>query len=272
MNDYLGREGAPFSVELWQQIDAAVVDAAKETLVGRRFLPMHGPLGPGKSFVQIDRMSHGEKDDDGFAVMEGRNLAQIPQLYEDFWLYWRDLEASEAMGEEASISAARMAAQTLALREDRMIFYGVKSLGIEGLATARGLNTVKRSGDWGEAENAYRDVTSAMTTLLQKGRIGRLRLIVSPDVLMKLERLQPGTGTLESTRIEKLLGGKIYMSVSLEPDTALLVSAQPQYMDLVVGQDIRTAYTEAVDLNHHLRVLETALPRIKAPDAIVLFA
>ena len=30
------------------------------------------------------------------------------------------------------------------------------------------------------------------------------------------------------------------------------------------------AYTEAVDLNHHLRVLETALPRVKSPDAVVV--
>ncbi len=99
--------------------------------------------------------------------------------------------------------------------------------------------------------------------------IGRLRLLVSPDVYMQLERLTPGTGLLESLRLEKLLGGKIYMTVSLEPNTALLVSAQAQYMDLLVGQDIAAAYTESVELNHHMRVLETAAVRVKAPDAIV---
>lgn len=272
MSDYLGREGAPFSVELWQEIDAAVVSAAKETLVGRRFMPMSGPLGPGASYTVIDQLGYQEVDKEGFSVMQGRNLAQIPELHEDFWLYWRELEAADAADTRPSLSAARMAAQALALREDRMIFYGIKSLGVHGLANAQGVNTIKRDSNWGEGEGAYADVAKGMSLLLQKGRIGRLKLIVSPDVLVQLERIQPGTGVLESKRIETLLGSKIYMSVSLEPGTALLVSAQPQYMDIVVGQDIAVAYTEAVDLNHHLRVLETALPRIKAPDAIVVFA
>lgn len=271
MNDYLGREGAPFSAELWQQIDGAVVNAAKETLVARRFLPLYGPLGAGVGSVPIDRLDEKEETsvEEGFAYIEGRTMAQIPQLHEDFWLYWRDIEMSEHAGVEINLSAAQMAAQKLALREDKMIFYGVKALGIEGLLTAKGIGTIKR-GDWSQGEGAYADVAKAMTMLLQKGRMGRLKLLVSPDVLVQLERLQPGTGVLESQRIEKLLGSKIYMSLSLEPNTAALISAQPQYMDLVVGQDIRTAYTEAVDLNHHLRVLETALPRIKAPDAVVV--
>lgn len=270
MNDYLGRDGAPFSEALWQQIDETVVGAAKGTLVARRFLTLRGPLGPGASVTSIDRLSREEVDEDGFSVMQGRTLVQIPQLYEDFWLYWRDLEASDEAGAEVNLSAASMAAQSLALREDRMVFYGIKSLGIDGLANAKGANRQKR-GDWSQGEGAYADVAKAMTTLLEKGRIGRMTLVVSPDVLVQLERIQPGTGVLESQRIEKLLGSRIYMSVSLTPGTALLLSAQPQYMDLLVGQDIRTAYTEAVELNHHLRVLETAIVRVKAPDAIVVF-
>ena len=42
-------------------------------------------------------------------------------------------------------------------------------------------------------------------------------------------------------------------------------------MDLVIGIDMTTAYLELVDLNHHMRVLETVLPRIKRQDAIVVF-
>lgn len=271
MNDYLGREGAPFSEALWQQIDAAVVSAAKETLVGRRFLTMRGPMGSGAGVTTIDKLTFEEQDDEGFATMQGRKFVEIPQLYEDFWLYWRDLEASEQMGFDLNLTAARQASQALALREDRMVFYGIKSLGVEGLANASGANKIKH-GDWTQGEAAYSDVAKGMAMLLQKGRIGRLKLLLSPDMLVQLERLQPGTGVLESQRIETLLGGKIYMSVSLDPGTALLVSAQPQYMDLVVGLDIRTAYTEAVELNHHLRVLETAIPRVKAADAIVVFS
>lgn len=267
--DYLMRDDAPFSSDLWQQIDAAVTGAAKDTLVGRRFLPLYGPLGPGASVAKIDAPGKEEVFDDGFATMQGRELYQIPQLYEDFWLYWRDLATSERVNTPVDVATAREAGQAIARREDTMVFYGVKQLGIEGLLTAKGVNTQKRS-DWSTGEGAFTDVAAAVSTLLQKGRIGRHTLIMSMDLFVQLQRIQPNTGVLESDRIKNLLGGRLYYSTVLQPKTALVVCPQPQYLDIAVGQDIRTSYTEAVDLNHHLRVVETALIRVKAPDAVVV--
>jgi uncharacterized linocin/CFP29 family protein len=42
-------------------------------------------------------------------------------------------------------------------------------------------------------------------------------------------------------------------------------------MDLAVGQDIAASYLETKDLNHIFRVLETAVPRIKNKDAVIIF-
>ncbi|MDL2219648.1 bacteriocin family protein [Ruminococcaceae bacterium OttesenSCG-928-O06] len=268
--DYLSRGDAPFSEELWGRIDAAVTGAAKDMLVARRFLPLYGPLGPGAATARIDGPQKEEVQKDGFAMMEGRALAQVPQLFEDFWLYWRDLAQYEQDGVPVDLAAAKAAAQSLAWREDEMVFYGVKEYGIEGLLTAKGVNTQKR-GDWATGENAFTDVAAAVATLNQNRKIGRHTLIVSQDLYVQLQRIQPSTGVLESKRVAKLLDGRLFYSAVLQPKTALLVSAQAQYMDLVVGQDIRTAFTEAVDLNYHLRVLETALPRVKDPTAVVVF-
>lgn len=264
---FLSRDDAPFSDALWNQIDNAVVTSVKDMLVGRRFLPMHGPVGAGASTTIVDTL--GQKKEileDGVGYFEARRTVQIPQLYEDFWLYWRDLEAGEAY---VDLSAAQNAAQHLARREDGMIFYGLENLGIEGLLTAPGINTQARS-DWAEGEGSFGDIAQAISTLQQKARYGRHTLVVSQDLFVQLQRIQECTGILESDRIRDLLGGRLFVSSVLEKGTAVLLSAQPQYMDLLVGVDISTAYTEAVDLNHHLRVLETAVPRIKAPDAIVL--
>ena len=268
--DYLARDDAPFSEELWKQIDGAVVSGAKETLVGRRFLPLYGPLGPGVAHIKIDHPGKEEVLQDGFAVMQNRELAQLPQLYEDFWIYWRDYAAANHANLPLDLSPAREAAQILARREDNMIFYGNKALGIDGLLTASGSQSVKRS-DWSSGEGAFTDVASAMTALQQNGCYSRYTLIVSPDLYISLQRLQASVGVLEAERIARLINGKVFMATVLEPNTALLVCPQPQFMDLVVGQDMATAYTELVDLNHHLRILETALPRIKNPKAIVVF-
>ena len=268
--DYLGREAAPFSEELWQQIDQAVTEAAGEVLVGRRFLPFFGPVGPGLNAAEIAGPNKVEVFKDGFSIMEGRQLVRVPQLYEDFRLFWRDLEGSSRVGFPVDLAAARTAAQKLAQREDEMIFYGVKGLGLDGLLTVKGTNTQER-GDWSKGENAFLAVASGVSTLTKKNRLGRHTLVVSSDLMLALHRIQPGTGLLEMDRVKGLVGGRVFVSSILEPGTAFLLSAQSQYVDLMVGQDISTAYTELVDLNHHLRILETAVLRIKTPDAIVVF-
>lgn len=268
--DYLSRQSAPFDEDLWRQIDETVVEVTKENLLGRRFLPFFGPVGPGLNEVEICSPRKQEVFKDGFSVLEGRQLVRVPQLYEDFWLYWRDLEGSRRQGFPVDLSAARNAAQILARREDRMIFYGVKELGLDGLMTVNGSNT-QALGDWNTGENAFLSVASAVSTLNKKGRFGKHRLIISSDLMVALHRIQPGTGVVELERVKSLVGGRLYISSVLEANTAVLICAQPQYIDFMVGLDISTAYTELVDLNHHLRIVETALLRIKSPDAIVVF-
>ncbi len=268
--DYLSRGAAPFSEELWTQIDQAVTEAARETLVGRRFLPFFGPVGPGLNAAEIASPEKAETHQDGVSIMEGRQLVRVPQLYEDFWLHWRDLEGYCRVGYPVDLGVARAAAQKLAQREDQMIFHGLRAFGLDGLLTVKGAGAQKR-GDWTKGEEAFQAVVGAITTLTQKGRLGRHTLVVSPDLHLALHRLMPNTGLLELDRVKSLVGGRLFCSTVLEPGTALLVCAQPQYMDLMVGQDMATAYTELVDLNHHLRILETAVLRVKAPDAIVIF-
>lgn len=268
--DYLGREAAPFTEELWAQIDEAVIGAARESLVARRFLPFFGPVGPGLNAAEVSSPDKEEIFKDGFSIMEGRRLLRVPQIYEDFWLYWRDIEGSRRVGFPVDLSGAKSAAQRLALREDKMIFYGVKELGLEGLLTVEG-SAVQTLGDWNEGETAFRAVSEGISSLAKKGRYGQYALVLSPNLFVDLHRIQPGTGVIELERVKGLVGGRVFNAVMLEPNTALLVCAQSQYLDLMVGQDISTAYTELVDLNHHLRILETVVLRVKAPDAIVVF-
>ena len=269
--DYLVREEAPFSPELWEQIDTTVAGAAKETLVARRLLPLYGPLGDGIMAVRIDAPGAEEVHEDGFAVISNRTAKQLPLMYEDFWLFWRDLSANERVGTPVDLGPAKEAAQALALREDKVVFYGVPSLGIDGLLTAKGTLTLKRS-DWSAGEGAFQDVAKGITTLLEHGRIGRHSLVVSQDLWVDLQRIQSGTGVLESERIGKLLDDRLYFTPVLKPKTALLLCAQNQYIDLAVGIDYATAYSELDENhNHHMRVMQTFLPRIKAPDAVIVY-
>lgn len=265
--DFLDREG-PFSEDLWMKIDAVVVNELKKQLTGRKFMPIKGPLGSEARFIKVDSLEKEEIVEDGFSVTEGRQIFEIPQLYADFWLYWRDVQAT---GEaNADLSAAMRAAQKLAKIEDNLIFYGNSKLGIDGILTIKGSQSIKK-GDWSTGEASFKDVYAGITALEKKDRLGKYSLVMSPDLFAELQRIQPGTGTIEADRIKKLITGSMLKSTELKEKTAFLVCAESYYMDLAVGQDVITTIVDDDDLNQKLRVMETALPRIKAPDSIVVF-
>lgn len=265
--DYLDREG-PFSEEMWMKIDSIIINEIKKHLVGRKFMPIKGPLGAGARFIKIDNLEKEEIVEDGYSRTEGRQIFEIPQLYSDFWLYWRDIEATG--DSNADLSAAMRAAQTLAKREDNLVFYGNQKLGIDGLLTVKGSQTIKK-GDWSTGEASFKDVYAGITKLEKANRLGRYSLVMSPDLFAELQRIQPGTGTIEADRIKTLITGSMLKSTELKEKTAFLVCGESYYMDLAIGQDVTATLVDDSDLNQNLRIMETIIPRIKAPDSIVVF-
>ena len=268
--DHLARESAPFSPEVWEQIDNAVVGTAKKHMVCRRFLSLFGPLGAGVSTVSVDSASKGEDLSGGVGRLTGRRIVELPQLFEDFTLLWRDIEESQRNGWPLDLSAAVAAAQRAAKREDDLILFGSKELGAEGLLNAKGSFKIKR-GNWKEGEDAFKDVAHGIAHLSSCSLLGRYALVLSPDVYLDLQRIQPGVNMLELDRIAKLVDGRVYATGAFGANKAVLVCAEPQYMDLAVGADLGVGYLELKDFNHAFRILETVALRIKEPNAIVNF-
>ncbi len=269
--DVLARDSAPFGEELWAKIDETVVDNAKKHMVCRRFLNIYGPLGPGASTVAVDSPAKTEELEDGVGRITGRKLVELPQLYEDFTLLWRDLEDAGRQGLPVDLSAAAAAAQRSAKREDELILFGNKALGMEGLLNASGAHVIQR-GNWKEGEHAYQDVAHGIAYLSSHSMLGRYALVVSPELYLDLQRLQPNVGLLELDRIAKLVDGRVYPAGPFGAGKAVLVCAESQYMDLAVGMDLSVGYLELKDFNHNFRILETVALRIKNPSAIVTFA
>lgn len=268
--DYLARESAPFTQNVWKQIDQTVIETAKKHLVCRRFLSLFGPLGAGVSTVPVDILDKQEELADGIGTIYGRKLLELPQLYEDFTLLWRDIEESERNGWPLDLSAAAAAAQKAAKKEDNLILFGNRALGIEGLLTTEDAFSIER-GNWQEGEDAFQNVAHGIAHLASNGFLGRYALVLSPEIYLALQRIQPGINMLELDRIAKLVGGRVYSAGSFGAGKAVLVCAEPQYMDLAVGADLSVGYLELKDLNHSLRILETVALRVKEPNAIIRF-
>ena len=268
---YLSRESSSLSEGLWEQIDSAIVKAARNVLIGRRFLHIFGPLGIGVETIAIDDADGvKEVEKNGLIITQGRKLTEIPMVYDDFMLLAKDLEGAKKSGFPVDLSKAEIAAEKCALKEDKLIFFGDKELGYDGLLTVSGAKKIAKK-DWSTGEGAFTDIAAGIAYLTGKSIYGPYALALSPDLYMQMQRLQPGTGLLEIDRVAKLVGGHIYQSPVLGNGKAVLIGSDEKNMDLVIGQDMAAAYLEQKELNHSLRVLETVLLRIKQKQAIVVF-
>jgi len=274
MADLLGREQAPLTAAQWSAFDATVVQVARRTLVGRRFISLFGPLGPGVQVAPNDVFLGrnegvvdmlGEEECDEVRAGQRRYLP-LPILHKDFMIHWRDLAVSNLA---APIDTGAIASATAfcARSEDELIFLGNAALGYEGL-----INTDHHlrqpASDWSGMGNAFRDVVSAVEQLNAHGFSGPFAVASSTQMFVAMNRMFENSGVLEIDQIRKLTTGGVFVAPVLPPQYTVVVATGPENLDLVVGVDMTTAYVESSKMNHHFRVLETLVLRIKRPEAI----
>lgn len=276
MTDYLLRDQAPLTDEQWERIDAVVEDTARRSLVGRRIIPLLGPLGSGIQVVPDDVFRDADVggvdllgEGDSGAVHGGeRRYLPVPLLYKDFWLHWRDLETSRQGSVPLDTGPAAAAATVVARTEDDVIFNGNPRLGYEGLLNAAGRGKLA-IGDWNAMGKAFQDVVVATQHLTDAGFYGPYAVVVSPRLYAAMNRVYENTGVLELEQVQKLASSGVYRSAAVPDGRAVVIATGASNMDLVVAQDLVVAYVSTENLNHKFRVLESLVLRIKRPQSIV---
>jgi uncharacterized linocin/CFP29 family protein len=261
MSDYLMRDDAPFSDEEWAKLDELVVDVARKLLVGRRFIHLTGPLGVGVQAVPVSTVS-GE-----VTQVTGHRFLSLPIIHQDFRLSWRDIEASRRMGWPLEMGPAAAASAACARAEDELIFHGHPEHGYEGLLNASGHHTVPL-GDWDEPGQAFANIVAATEALVADGFYEPFAVVLSPALYAKTQRVAKGIGRLESKLIKDVAEGGLFRSPVLDENQGLVVALGAHNFDLVVAQDLITAYLGPENMDHTFRVMESLVLRIKRPGAI----
>lgn len=273
--DFLDRGSAPLTEEEWRRIDEAVVETGRRMLVGRRILSILGPLGAGVYCIPYSVFSGklqagvdmiGEKDDLVIAA-DHRATINLPILYKDFKIIWRDVEADQHLGIPLDVSTAAVAASFVTSQEDNLIFNGNSELGHEGLFTASGRLTVPISS-WDKSGNALADAVKAAGALSAAGHYGPYAMVVSPVLFGSMVRVYGNTGILELDQVKALMGGGVHYSNVISGKKAVVVSLGLENLSLAIGQDMVTGYTGPANMNHLFRVMETLALLIRRPDAI----
>ncbi|HAK75154.1 MAG TPA: bacteriocin [Sporomusaceae bacterium] len=273
--DFLDRKAAPLTDAEWLRLDEAVVSTASRMLTGRRVVEVLGPLGSGvysipysifsgKSPAGIDMV--GETDE---YVVEAtkRATVNLPILYKDFKIMWRDVEADRHLGLPLDVSTAAVAANFVAVQEDNLIFNGNEELGHHGLFTVKGRQTVAIS-NWEESGSALADVVKAVGALSQAGHYGPYSMVVSPVLYGRMVRVFGNTGMLELDQVKALVSGGVYYSNVITGNKAVIVATGSQNINLAVGQDMVTSYMGPANMNHVFRVMETVALLVRRADAI----
>lgn len=260
--------------EDWEKLQRSVHETLEKCLVGRKMLETYGPLGVGDQCVPVDTFGIpswatvdmlGESDNAIHALK--RDIAHIPLIYKDFWLFWRDLEASKKCETPLDISAAIGAAVAVAAREDDLVFNGLPDINMVGLLNVDGRNIMKLS-DWSVIGNGFQDVVSAVEKLRSTGFFPPYTLVVSPRLYALLHKVYERTGKLEIDAVKEMVKGGVYQSPVLKKDVALVMAAGRQHADLAVGGNYRVEYCGPENLNHRFRVVGSSVLRIKCPQAI----
>lgn len=259
---HLNRDAAPFDASLWEKIDERAVEAARDAITARRFLPVDGPYGVGLTAVELgDDGFHSEAGEDEAEAVISRAVS-VPMLRRPFSLSIRRIEAHRQMGQPLIFTPVQDAAEAIVRREERFIYYGAPEMGLEGLLNANGHHQVA-AGDWSQVDKALDDVLAAVNALDQAGFPGPYALALSPGMYNDLFRRYEGTDMLQLEHLNRLCELGVYKA-PIENGAVI----DPHVGQLVIGQDLAAGYAHQDGIHYHLYLSESLVMMLEEPEAV----
>jgi uncharacterized linocin/CFP29 family protein len=271
---FLNRESAPVGDKVWNVLDHVVVEAARSTVVGRRVLPVNGPYGLGfraiKKTADSVLVAPEESVKEERAGLVSNAMLPIPQIYFPFRLSLASVEAYQEHNQPLDLDGAFRAARACARQEDQLVFWGDESLGVAGLLSLKGRHEVK-IGSWDSPGAAIDDAIKGLAHLDSHGFTGPYVLAVGPGLYNALLRKYPDSDVLQLEHLRSFVTKGIVKAPMLK-NGGLLIDASVGLNDIVVGQDLITAFSGFDGLYYSFTVFESVVPRIKLPEAICVLS
>ncbi|NLG50457.1 MAG: bacteriocin family protein [Chloroflexi bacterium] len=252
MTDYLMRESAPLASETWAKIDDMVVTVARKTLIARRFIDLVGPLGWG---VEISPR-FGFDYEQPYVAQQPEYVPLI-ELSQTFKLRGKHLAVADQTPFALDLGAAAIAAMELAKDENELVLGSL----------LKNPQCTSDIGDWTTPGGPFGAISTAIGKLRANHFDGPFALVMSPARYAQLAALMQ-QGQREIVMVESIADGGIFQWPDMADDKVLLIANAAWNLDIVVGQDIVTAYEGNDGLDHLFRVFETIALRVKRPGTV----
>jgi uncharacterized linocin/CFP29 family protein len=259
---WLRRESAPLSGRVWEAIDKAVVEAAKQEMAARRIADFDGPKGWAYAAETLGTTRPASPARSG-AVRALPDVIVLTELRGDFSMPWTAIDAYERGARVLDTKPAEHAARTVALAEDELAFRGGQ--GSAGFLTGAESPRVPL-GDWSDARQVAGDLLAAVSKLDGAGIPGPYAVVLAPDrYYAYLRAAAERRLSTEADRLESVFRG-IHRSPVV--DGGAVVSLRGGDVLLVVGGDLSVGYRSHDREALHLFCAETVGAHLLGPEAV----
>ena len=262
---YLNRGDAPFGDKVWEQIDNAVVEAARSQLSGRRLLRTIGPYGTGVKTLPFRDTPVRGTTVEGVTV-ESSCLIPVMMLHSEFNLSVRDVAAFEQAGTPLDLDAAVQAALASARQEEQLIYNGFPALSTAGLLNTPGTRSIKLR-PWNAVGDAVEDVIAAVTELDSGGFTGPYALALTPRSYNHLFRRYQYGDMTELDHVREIVTDNIVKAPAM-PGGGVLVDTSGPYANIVLGQDLMTSFVGPAAGRYEFTIIESIALWIRVPGAV----
>jgi uncharacterized linocin/CFP29 family protein len=261
---HLLRSHAPITEAGWSDIDTEARERLTAALAARRLVDFAGPKGWRYSATNLGRTQPLENPPCPGVTALGRRVLPLVELRADFPIAREELRAGDRGAEDVDYAALDAAARQVAVAENRAVFHGFASAGIEGITEVSPHAPVTRKEDFNQYPSA---VAKAVELLLNAGVAGPYGLALgSDDYTGVIETAEHGGYPLFD-HLRAILGGDIVWAPGVRG--AVVLSLRGGDFLFESGQDIAVGYDSHDAENVHLYLEETFSFRPVTPEAAV---
>ncbi|MCS7103316.1 MAG: encapsulin [Candidatus Korarchaeum sp.] len=234
----------------WSHLRVEIKKYADSLKKLRDYLPITH-IGRGVDAVPVEEVSSDLKP-------VRRYVIQLKEISQVFAISQASLDHAKVSG-QLDTSPALVAVTNLSLEEEKAFLSMIKEVA----------GRVEKISSWDDPGSALSEVATALSKMVAEGFPKPYVLFVSPSRYAKLIAVHERTGVMELQRLKALVSDVVAVP-TLADGEALLISSNPQVLDLVVGADTELDYIGPEDGLHLFRLWETVAARVRCPGGISL--
>ena len=261
----LHRELAPISDGAWAQIEEEASRTLKRHLAARRVVDVEGPKGFAFAAVGTGHLRQIETTGDGIRTAQ-REVKALAELRVPFELARQAIDDVERGANDSDWSPLKDAARKIAFAEDRAVFEGYASAGIQGIRQGTSNPVLTLPAD---ARAFPSVVEQAVSQLRLAGVNGPYALVLGAEPYAAVNGgSDEGYPVLRHVR--RLVDGEIVWAPAIEG--GMVLSTRGGDFELHIGQDISIGYLNHTETTVRLYLQETFTFLMLTAEAVVVLA